>query len=75
MKVKTVFCNNYFPPTVIEVIKWKNGNYLNQTNYRVPVNGKYPNYVFGIWKVKYKKLDPNFYYKGQININNKNINL
>lgn len=67
MKVTTVFCDNWFPPTTIEVIKWGNGEYQNQTEYRVPIDGKYPKYVIGIWKVKYKKLDSSYYCNGQQN--------
>lgn len=67
MNLKTVFCDNYFPPTIIEVIKWGNGDYQNQTEYRVPNDGKYPDYVIGVWRVKYKKLNPNYYCDGQRN--------
>ena len=67
MNLKTVFCDNYFPPTIIEVIKWGNGDYQNQTEYREPNDGKYPDYVIGIWRVKYKRLNPNFYCDGQRN--------
>lgn len=35
MVLKTVFCDNYFPPTIIEVIKYKSGEYENKTQYRI----------------------------------------
>jgi hypothetical protein len=66
--VTTIFCDNYFPPTVIEVIKWKSGKYENRTDYIVPNDGKYGKEVIGLWKVKYKKLDPDYYCEGQRNI-------
>lgn len=65
MKITTVF-NNYFPPTVIEVIKWGNGDYQNQTEYRIPENGIYPSYVVGVWRVTYKTINPNYYCEGQL---------
>lgn len=69
MNLETIFCDNYFPPTIIKCNKWKDGTYTNYTEYRYPNDGKYDNSVFGIWKVKYKKLNPNYYCDGQININ------
>lgn len=66
MHIKTIFCDNYFPPIVIEVIKWKSGEYVNKTEYRTPHDGIYGEEVVGIWNVKYKKLDPNYCCEGQI---------
>jgi hypothetical protein len=65
MNVETIFCDNYFPPTIIECHKWKDGTFTNYTEYRVPEDGKYNPSLFGIWRVKYKKLDPDFYCEGQ----------
>lgn len=56
MGIKTVFCDNYFPPIVIEVIKWESGEYVNKTEYRTPDDGAYGKEVVGIWKVKYNRI-------------------
>lgn len=72
MLVETVYCDNYFPPTVIEVIKWSNGEYENKTDYRVPNDGIYGKEVVGIWLVKYKKLDPSYYCQGQLHVHKNN---
>lgn len=63
--METIFCDNYFPPTIIEVMKFKDGDYQNRTEYTVPHNGEYPDYVIGVWRVKYKTLNPNYYCEGQ----------
>jgi hypothetical protein len=65
MDIKTIFCDNYFPPTIIEVKKYKDGSYLNFTTYLKPNNGIYDARVVGIWKVKYKKINPKYYCDGQ----------
>ncbi|AIX11858.1 hypothetical protein [Flavobacterium phage V157] len=66
MKVETIFCDNYFPPTIIECNKWKDETYTNYTKYTYPCGGKYDKSVFGVWRVKYKTLNPNYYLAGQI---------
>lgn len=63
---KTVFCDNYFPPTVIVCKKYSSEEYEDETDYRSPNDGVYPDFVYGVWNVKYKKLDPNYYCKGQL---------
>lgn len=65
MKTTTIFCDNYFSPTIIECIKWGNGDYQNQTDYREPENGVYPDYVIGVWRVKYKTINTDYYCAGQ----------
>jgi hypothetical protein len=65
MNIETVYCDNYFPPTSIMVKKYKDGTYLNETTYLVPEDGIYQKQVVGLWHVKYKKLDPNYYCDGQ----------
>ena len=68
MSIETIFCDNYFPPTIIECNKWEDETYTNYTDYRHPYDGKYDKSVFGVWRVKYKKLDPAFYCEGQRNV-------
>lgn len=65
MNVETEFCDNYFPPSVIVVMKIGEDEYKNKTEYREPEGSKYPDYVIGIWRVKYKTLNPNYYCEGQ----------
>jgi len=67
MKIEAIFCDNYFPPTVIEIIKLEEHLYETRTDYRVPSDGKYGKNTIGIWHVKYKKLNPNYYCEGQKN--------
>lgn len=63
---KTIFNENYFPPTIIECYKWKSGSYTNFVNSRTPADGKYPNEVLGVWKITHKILNPNYYCEGQV---------
>lgn len=56
--ITTIFCDEYFPPIIIEVNKYKDGSYLNETTYREPSDGVYEDNIIGLWKVKYKKIDP-----------------
>lgn len=65
-EIQHVFCDNYFPPTFILVKKFKDESYILETTYSEPNDGIYEKYVVGIWKVKYKKLNPNYYLKGQL---------
>jgi len=51
INLTTVFCDNYFPPIVIEVIKYSDNNYENRTEYRVPSDGFYDSVTIGIWHV------------------------
>jgi len=69
MNIETIFCDNYFPPTYIFCLKWKDGSYQNRTQY-VCNESKSPygkEYV-GVWNVTYKKLNPNYYCDGQRDI-------
>lgn len=66
--VTTIFFDNYFPPTIIEVKKYNDETYLNITTDLTPNDGVYENNVIGIWRVKYKKIDPLYYCDGQRNI-------
>ena len=65
--MQTIFCDNYFPPIFIECYKYGEDEYINKTEYTEPNDGNYGNNIVGIWRVKYKKLDPNYYLKGQLN--------
>lgn len=68
MKIKTFFCDNYFPPTIIECYKFIGEIYENRTQYRYPNDGNYGRNVFGVWKVNYKKIDTHYYCEGQLNV-------
>ena len=63
--VKSNYCDNYFPPTVIVVSNDKYNNVYNKTDYRVPEDGYYDNAVVGLWRINYKKINPLYYCDGQ----------
>lgn len=68
MNLTTKFCDNYFPPIFIFCIKWKDGSYENRVYYLCnEPDSPYEKEYFGVWNVKYKKLDPNYYCDGQRN--------
>lgn len=62
------FCDNRFPPTIIECAFYNHFGYVNYTKYTYPNDGKYDSSVFGVWKVKYKKIDFAYWCEGQKHI-------
>lgn len=60
--------DNYFPPTIIKCNKWRDGTYSFIVGSYYPDDGVYNDSVFGVWTVKYKKLNPYFYCAGQLDI-------
>jgi len=64
MEITHHFCDNWFPPTVILCSSFKD-KYFSETTYRYPEDEKYDSTVFGVWKVKYKKIDFAFWCEGQ----------
>lgn len=58
MDLKTEYLYRTFPPIIIEVIKWKSGSYTHCVTDSVPEKEKYPPEVKGVWRIKYKEIDP-----------------
>lgn len=68
MELTTKYCDNYFPPIIIECYLYSDGEYVLETTYNEPSDGIYDKSVFGLWRVKYKKINPNYYCQGQLNL-------
>lgn len=55
MEWKHIFICDYFPPILIEVYNY-NTNVITD---KEPDDGTYENELVGLWKIKYKRIDPN----------------
>lgn len=68
IEVVSEFCDNYFPPINIEVRNYPDNKVYNSTTYTEPSDGVYDSFLVGIFRVKYKKLNPNYYCAGQLDV-------
>lgn len=64
MDIQHKYFSNHFPYTNIEVAEFNKVIYLDYS-YTEPNDRKYPKSTQGVWRIKYKTIDPGYWCEGQ----------